>query len=350
MGIIYFGIFKLITNLPGVNTLDPEHNAVASLYVDCDSFIEIFDAKYHLTNHLSWYLLYPSLFGVLVVILSTTHYLSEYLERRDFYMNLQLEKQRSNIEEEKEKADQLLLNILPKSVINNLKHKKAEPEYFNEVTVLFADIVGFTDFCSNKTPAEVVFVLSGLFLKFDELVHKHNVEKIKTVGDAYIVAAGVPVPCKDHAEQVCSYALDMLEAVKSYNQANNRDLKLRIGIHTGPCVAGLIGVKSTKSDGYAGLYIDIREIVPVITRLLLELTILGFSYDLMGEAIGVAAHAESNGAPGRIHITEECKEKLPPKFLMEEKAEVMDAKRKGKYRTYYLLSRLEESAPLNTPQ
>jgi class 3 adenylate cyclase len=129
---------------------------------------------------------FVSLFGALVATLSVTQYYSEYLERRDFYLNLQLEKQRQKIEEEKEKADALLLNILPKSVINNLKHKKAEPEYFNEVTVLFADIVGFTDFCSNKTPAEVVHVLSGLFLRFDELVHKYNVEKIKTVGDAYL--------------------------------------------------------------------------------------------------------------------------------------------------------------------
>ncbi len=200
------------------------------------------------TIHTILKLIVISLFAALVVALSATHYLSEYLERRDFFMNVQLDKQRNKIEEEKEKADQLLLNILPKSVINNLKHKRAEPEYFSEVTVLFADIVGFTDFCSHKTPAEVVLVLSGLFLKFDELVHRHNVEKIKTVGDAYIVAAGVPIPCKDHAEQVVSYAIDMLTAVKAYNIANHRDLKIRIGIHTGPCVAGLLGIKSTFSS------------------------------------------------------------------------------------------------------
>ena len=160
-------------------------------------------------------------------------------------MGLELERQREKIEAEKEKSDQLLLNILPKPIIANLKHKKAEPENFKDVTVLCADIVGFTDFCSNKSPAEVVYVLSQLFLKFDEIVNKYNVEKIKTVGDAYIVAGGVPLPTKDHANQVTCFALDMLEAVQNFNRATSRDLKLRIGIHTGPCVAGLMGSRST---------------------------------------------------------------------------------------------------------
>ena len=110
--------------------------------------------------------------------------------------------------------------------------------------MLCADIVGFTDYCSTKSPAEVVHLLSHLFLRFDELVHKYNVEKIKTIGDAYIVAGGVPIVTRDHSDQVASFALDMIAAVNIYNRQNNKDLKIRNGIHTGPCVAGLIGTKS----------------------------------------------------------------------------------------------------------
>ncbi len=152
---------------------------------------------------------------------------------------------RAKITEEKEKSEELLLNILPKSVVANLKHKKAEPEEFQDVTVLCADIAGFTDFCSNKSPVEVVYNLNQLFSLFDALVLSYpQLEKIKTVGDAYIVAAGLPVRSQDHATVVASFALDMLQAVKTFNMTRNIQWSIRIGMHTGSCVAGVMGVKS----------------------------------------------------------------------------------------------------------
>ena len=143
------------------------------------------------------------------------------------------------IEYQKDEVEKLLLNILPRSIIERL-HTGEEmiADGYERTTVLFADLVGFTSFASRKTPEEVVTVLNEVFYRFDNLAHVHGVEKIKTIGDAYMGVAGVPLPYGDHAERAASMALGMVDAIRDMNQEGICDFRIRIGLHTGPAVAG----------------------------------------------------------------------------------------------------------------
>ena len=141
-----------------------------------------------------------------------------------------------------EKSETLLNNIMPSVIADRLKDGTITiADGFNEASVLFADIEGFTVFSEAYTPAEVVKMLSGIFSSFDALVQKHGLEKIKTIGDAYMVAAGIPVYRADHAEALAAFALDVRSAFEQYTRANNIQLRLRIGINSGPVIAGVIG-------------------------------------------------------------------------------------------------------------
>ena len=207
---------------------------------------------------------------------------------------------------EQAKADNLLLNILPRSIAEKLK---AQPEtiadQFTAASILFADVVDFTPRSEHLSPAEVVGLLDHLFSHFDTLAERYQLEKIKTIGDAYMVAAGVPTPRPDHAQALALMALDMLDGMTTVGAMGDLGLELRIGINSGPVVAGVIGRKR-------------------------------FLYDLWGDAVNTASRMESHGTPGRIQITRATYELLKDDFRCEPRGNV-SIKGKGDMETWYLL-------------
>ena len=209
---------------------------------------------------------------------------------------------------QKEQIEELLLNILPKPIADRLQDgQNIIADSFSDVSVLFADLVGFTNFASNKTATETVKVLNQIFSQFDQLSLQHGLEKIKTIGDAYMVVGGLPEPQENHAEAIAQMALDMQAAVASFNAKNNHSFSLRIGINIGGVVAGVIGL--TK-----------------------------FSYDLWGDTVNVAHRMESNGIPGEIQVTAAVYERLKDKFAFKMRGAI-EIKGKGEMIVYLLLGR-----------
>jgi guanylate cyclase len=209
---------------------------------------------------------------------------------------------------EQDRAETLLLNILPRSIADRLK---AEPstiaDQIDEASILFADVVDFTKLSGRLRPAEVVGILDDLFTYFDLLAEHYAVEKIKTIGDAYMVAAGIPTPRADHARVMALMALDMREAVLAQGAIGHLHLELRIGISSGPVVAGVIGRKR-------------------------------FLYDLWGDAVNMASRMESHGTPGQIQVTRATYELLRDEFELESRGTVA-IKGKGDVDTWYLVGR-----------
>jgi adenylate cyclase len=209
---------------------------------------------------------------------------------------------------EHERAENLLLNILPGSIAERLKAQpKAIADAFTEASVLFADVVDFTPRSEKLAAGEVVGILDRLFSQFDVLAERRNLEKIKTIGDAYMVAAGVPDPRPDHARALALLALDMTDAVRPGGAVGDLGLELRIGINSGPVVAGVIGR----------------------TR---------FLYDLWGDAVNTASRMESAGTAGRIQVTRATYEILRDEFEFERRGTV-PVKGKGEMETWYLVGR-----------
>jgi adenylate cyclase len=210
---------------------------------------------------------------------------------------------------QKEQIEELLLNILPKPIADRLQEGQSLiADSFSDVSVLFADLVGFTNFASQQTAAKTVQVLNHIFSQFDQLSLQHGLEKIKTIGDAYMVVGGLPEPKANHAEAIAQMALDMQAAVAKFNVKNNQSFRLRIGIDIGSVVAGVIGL--TK-----------------------------FSYDLWGDTVNVAHRMESNGIPGEIQVTEAVYEQLQDKFAFKMRGAI-EVKGKGEMVTYLLVSQL----------
>jgi guanylate cyclase len=221
------------------------------------------------------------------------------------------------LRQEQAKAENLLLNILPRSIADKLK---AQPQriadQFESASILFADVVDFTPWSEGLPPAEVVGYLDRLFSHFDELAERYALEKIKTIGDCYMVAAGVPTPRPDHAHALARMALDMLEAMRSADEVAHVGLALRIGINSGPVVAGVIGRKR-------------------------------FLYDLWGDAVNTASRMESHGTPGRIQITHTTHELLADEFEFEPRGTIA-VKGKGEVEAWYLLGpRCDQSSAAN---
>ncbi len=211
---------------------------------------------------------------------------------------------------EQEKSERLLLNILPQKIAEQLKQTKGEviAEKFDEVTILFADIVGFTPLSERLQPMELVKLLNHIFSTFDQLAEVLDLEKIKTIGDAYLVAAGLPTSREDHAEVIADMALSMQVAVDHFLFDQGETLQVRIGINTGTAVAGVIGTKK-------------------------------FIYDLWGDAVNVAYRMESTGEAGKIQVTQATYEQLKDKYHLEKRGSVK-VKGKGKMTTYWLLGRI----------
>ncbi len=209
---------------------------------------------------------------------------------------------------EQERAENLLLNILPRSIADRLKADTATiADQFTEASILFADVVDFTPLSDRLQPAEVVGILDHLFTHFDLLAERYEVEKIKTIGDAYMVAAGVPTPRADHARAMALMALDMRDAMRSQDAVGHLGLELRIGVNSGPVVAGVIGRKR-------------------------------FLYDLWGDAVNMASRMESQGTPGQIQVTRATYDLLRDEFELEPRGTV-PIKGKGEVETWYLVGR-----------
>ena len=207
---------------------------------------------------------------------------------------------------EQDKAENLLLNILPKSIAEKLKaESQTIADQFDAASILFADVVDFTPLSERLPAAEVVGILDHLFSHFDELADRHGLEKIKTIGDCYMVAAGVPAPRPDHARAMAQMALEMTEAMRSEDGVGHLGLELRIGINSGPVVAGVIGRKR-------------------------------FLYDLWGDAVNTASRMESSGTPGRIQVTRATYELLEDEFRFEPRGRV-EVKGKGEMETWDLV-------------
>jgi guanylate cyclase len=212
------------------------------------------------------------------------------------------------LRDEQARAESLLLNILPRSIADRLKAEtRTIADHVNSVSILFADVVDFTPLAERLPPAEVVGVLDQLFSHFDGLAERYGLEKIKTIGDCYMVAAGVPAPRSDHAQALAQMALDMQAAMRSVDEVSHLGLELRIGINSGPVVAGVIGRKR-------------------------------FLYDLWGDAVNTASRMESHGTSGRIQITRATKELLEDEFVCESRGTI-SLKGKGETETWYLVGR-----------
>ncbi|NEP85046.1 MAG: adenylate/guanylate cyclase domain-containing protein, partial [Okeania sp. SIO3B3] len=209
---------------------------------------------------------------------------------------------------EREKSDRLLLNILPKPIAERLKRGQGGiAENFPEVTILFADLVGFTAMTARIMPIELLALLNDVFIAFDELADKYQLEKIKTIGDSYMVAGGLPTRRKDHAEAVADMALDMLVAIERLSKQSIEPLNLRIGINTGPVVAGVIGSKK-------------------------------FSYDLWGDSVNLASRMEAKGIIGQIQVTEDTYNLLKDQYEFTERGPI-EVKGKGEVMAYLLTGR-----------
>lgn len=229
--------------------------------------------------------------------------------------NAVLEERNITIAQMHDESERLLLNVLPKAIATRLKHgEKTIADSFDNVTVLFADIVGFTQLSARTTPQELVEMLDAIFSDFDALAEKYGVEKIKTIGDCYMVVAGIPTPRADHTLAICRMALEMRDSVRRLSDATNAHLHIRIGVHTGAVVAGVIGKKK-------------------------------FSYDLWGDTVNTASRMESHGEAGRVHISDVVHGILTQQFSSElrqyqlgfQQRPPLHVKGKGEMHTWFLM-------------
>ncbi len=215
---------------------------------------------------------------------------------------------REALVEERQRSEDLLRNILPGPVAEQLKlGVNPLADGFDCVTVMFVDLVGFTSYASDRTPEQVVSLLNDLFSRFDTLAERLGVEKIKTIGDCYMVASGLPDLRDDHADATAEMALAVLQATREFSEQRGEELALRIGIHSGRVVAGVIGSRK-------------------------------FAYDLWGDTVNVASRLEATGAAGRIHVSTETFERLRARFEFEPR-EPIHLKGKGTVQTYFLSGR-----------
>ena len=206
---------------------------------------------------------------------------------------------------EQMKSERLLLNILPSPIAQQLKREECTiADSFAEVTVMFADIVGFTELAAETEPIELVEILNVIFSEFDQLTEEHGLEKIKTIGDAYMVVGGLPAVKPNHAEAIAAMALDMQTCITEFCKDTGKDLSIRIGINTGPVIAGIIGTKK-------------------------------FIYDLWGDTVNIASRMESHGLPDNIQVTEATYKRLKKQYVFEERGPIQ-VKGKGEMNCYLL--------------
>lgn len=222
------------------------------------------------------------------------------------YFQAQKERVMVSLELEKARSEKLLLNILPAAIAERLKANDMRiADHYDSVTVMFADLVNFTQMSEKMPPAQLIELLSQVFSRFDQLAEKYQVEKIKTIGDAYMVISGAPVACVDHAQRIAGMALEMNSVLQDVSIKTGVDLNMRIGINTGPVVAGVIG--SAK-----------------------------FSYDLWGDTVNMASRMEDTCILGTIQVTQETQHILQSTYAFSARAGV-EVKGKGIVDTFILL-------------
>ncbi len=237
----------------------------------------------------------------------------ELARRQAFVQRCHAEREHARASAEQARADGLLRNILPGCIADLLLSQPGTiAKRHEDITVLFADIVGFTPMSAALSAEEVVTRLDDIFTRFDQLCDQHGVEKIKTIGDAYMAAGGVPTARDDHAQAVAAVALDMISAVDAVNARLGTTLQLRIGLHTGPLVAGVIGERK-------------------------------FIYDLWGDTVNTASRMESHGVPGRVHVSEETATRLRSAFQVTPRGHI-EVKGKGAMPTYFVDPKHEHAA------
>ncbi len=217
---------------------------------------------------------------------------------------------------EYERSESLLANILPAKVAERLKdpHRDIIADGYDDASVLFADIAGFTQRASDTSPTELVRFLDGLYTDLDALVDRHGLEKVKTSGDSYMVVSGVPEPRPDHLQALACLALEMVDVVAELTDPDGRPVPLRIGLASGPVVAGVVGARK-------------------------------FFYDVWGDAVNVASRMETTDVVGRIQVPQNVYERLKDAFVLEERGAV-EVKGKGVMQTWYLMGRRTFDTPV----
>lgn len=219
--------------------------------------------------------------------------------------NVELQQSNDIIFEEREKSENLLQNMMPPVIAHRLKQGESViADSYEDVSILFIDLVGFTELSGRISPEEVIVILNAVFSTFDEIAEACGLEKIKTIGDAYLAVAGVPEWTPDHANRAAKMALRVRDVMPMLNQHLGTSLQVRIGIHAGSVVAGVIGSKK-------------------------------YAYDLWGDAVNIASRMESHGAPGRVHCSESLYQHLRQQFSFTDRG-TMPIKGKGEMQTYFL--------------
>jgi adenylate cyclase len=207
-----------------------------------------------------------------------------------------------------ERSERLLLNVLPPEIAERLKRQEYPiADRFDEVSVLFADMVGFTERSAAESPEVTVGILNEFLTAFDNLAERHGLRPIRTTGDSYLVVGGLPVPMPDHADAVADMALDMLAEIKALNQRHDWGVSFRIGVNTGSAMAAVVGHYR-------------------------------FTYDVWSDAVNTASRMESTSVPGRIHVTEETYRRLCGRYTFEPRGQI-EVKGKGAMTTYFLVGR-----------
>lgn len=228
-----------------------------------------------------------------IVFVTLNYFLSQ---REEAYRLLQIEE---------EKSERLLLNILPKEIAAILKNEnRTIAEQFDEATIMFADLVGFTPLTAEMSPVEMVNLLNEVFSHFDTLIEKYELEKIRTIGDNYMAVAGVPSPRPDHAQVMARVALEMKDYIQNRPVRNGKNVQFRIGINSGPVIGGVIGRKK-------------------------------FVYDIWGDPVNVASRMESQGVAGKIQITRGTYERIKSDFICQKRGTIT-IKGKGEMETWFL--------------
>jgi class 3 adenylate cyclase len=240
--------------------------------------------------------------------LGATDFLSKPVDPSELLLrirnNLEVKAYQDQLTASRRESDRLLLSILPEVIAERLKRGESVADHIDEATVLFADLVNFTSFAAETDAAIVVEKLNMIFRIFDQIVITRGLEKIKTIGDAYMLAGGVPTPLENHAALVVDAGLAMLAACERLRRRGEVDFNLRIGVASGPVVAGVIG--NTK-----------------------------FAYDLWGDTVNVASRMERHGVPGRMQITDGTRRLLDGRFLLDNR-ELVDVKGKGPMATWFV--------------
>jgi len=226
----------------------------------------------------------------------------------------------TSIIEERVKSDNLLISILPEPIAKRLRgSRESVVDSFEKVTIIFADIVGFTRYSEMMTPQQLVDMLDEIFSDFDEVADKYNIEKIKTIGDAYMAVSGLPIATDKHCYNVADFSLEIGELIREKYRPKY-GLEIRIGINTGKAIAGVIGTKK-------------------------------FSYDLWGRSVNTASRFEAQGQPGKIHITEDVKILLEKDYHIQHNGNI-EVKGMGTMNSYFLLGKKEndnQKTKLNQP-